>query len=76
MQKSTLAPLSYPLSHLFFFAQEAEKVMQLEGWLFGRKVIYLNKEKPFYDQLPNEAAYLFGERVPPPCLPPRRILRS
>lgn len=39
--------------------------MSLEGWLFGRKVIYLAKNKPYYEQIPDEAPYLFGERVCP-----------
>lgn len=44
--------------------------MNLEGWLFGRKVIYLAKNKPYYEQLPDEAPYLFGERVRFLFLPP------
>lgn len=40
-----------------------EEVLALEGWLFGKKVIYLNTKEPWYNQIPNEQQYLFGERV-------------
>lgn len=44
--------------------QTPEEVIELEGWLFGKKVIYLNSEKPYYEQIPNDdVQFMFGERV-------------
>lgn len=40
-----------------------EEVLSLEGWLFGKKVIYLNTKDPWYNQIPSDQQYLFGERV-------------
>jgi hypothetical protein len=37
--------------------------VELEGWLFGKKVFYLNPDRPYYEQIPENAAYLFGEKV-------------
>jgi hypothetical protein len=40
-----------------------KEAKSLEGWLFGKKVIYLNTKDPWYNQIPNEQQYLFAERV-------------
>jgi len=46
--------------------EDKEVVHELEGWLFGKKVIYLDTEKPFYEQIPEHFKYMFGERPLPP----------
>jgi hypothetical protein len=43
--------------------QENIDGVELEGWLFGKKVYYLNTERPYYEQIPENQAYLFGEKV-------------
>eukprot|EP01130_Rhizamoeba_saxonica_P005992 TRINITY_DN2373_c1_g1_i1.p1 TRINITY_DN2373_c1_g1~~TRINITY_DN2373_c1_g1_i1.p1 ORF type:complete len:200 (-),score=55.73 TRINITY_DN2373_c1_g1_i1:91-690(-) len=43
-----------------------EEVKYLDGWLFGKKVVYINPKKPVYEQMPDNAKYIFGERPPPP----------
>jgi len=54
--------------------EDAEKVRSLEGWLFGKKVIYLNRDKPYYMQIPSNQQYLFGERPLPPGY--RRLMQD
>ena len=58
--------VDYTLSHTqlpWFDKQIRERIMSLEGWLFGKKVIYLNREQPYYEQVADNSQYLFGERV-------------
>lgn len=43
--------------------KQPEEIKELEGWLFGKKVLYLNSEQPFYEQIPDHHKYAFGERV-------------
>lgn len=40
-----------------------DSVVELEGWLFGKKVYYLNSDRPYYEQIPDNHVYLFGQKV-------------
>jgi len=46
--------------------EQTKEIRKLEGWLFGRKVIYLKPKQPFYEVIPDHHKFYFGERPPPP----------
>lgn len=40
-----------------------QEVKELEGWLFGEKYININPTKSLYEQIPENAQYLWGIKV-------------
>eukprot|EP01128_Nolandella_sp_AFSM9_P009040 TRINITY_DN5683_c0_g1_i1.p1 TRINITY_DN5683_c0_g1~~TRINITY_DN5683_c0_g1_i1.p1 ORF type:complete len:185 (-),score=46.03 TRINITY_DN5683_c0_g1_i1:94-609(-) len=43
-----------------------EEILDLQGWLFGKKRIYVAANVKIYDNLSDDAKFVFGERPPPP----------
>lgn len=67
-ERSRLKPytreeVNHRLQSIYLSDEKKEKILDLEGWLFGKKVIYLRSDRPWYEHLPSSSKYMFGERV-------------